>query len=66
MKDGAEKQGMDWRYLNGILRRWDKEGLRTLREVQEDHKPKPAEKKDRSLEEFMNGKGAGTWHMTAR
>ena len=48
-----KKQGMDWRYLNGILRRWDKEGLRTLREVQEDHKPKPAEKKDRSLEEFM-------------
>ena len=47
------KKDMNWRYLNGILRRWDKEGLRTLREVQEDHKPKPAEKKDRSLEEFM-------------
>ena len=52
-KTVLKKQGMDWRYLNGILRRWDKEGLRTLREVQEDHKPKPAEKKDRSLEEFM-------------
>ena len=47
------KKDLNWRYLNGILRRWDKEGLRTLREVQEDHKPKPAEKKDRSLEEFM-------------
>ena len=52
-KTVLKKQGMDWRYLNGILRRWDKEGLRTLREVQEERKPKPAEKKDRSLEEFM-------------
>ena len=30
-KTVLKKQGMDWRYLNGILRRWDKEGLRTLR-----------------------------------
>lgn len=52
-KTVLKKQGMDWRYLNGILRRWDKEGLRTLRDVQEEKRPKTAEKKDRSLEEFM-------------
>lgn len=38
-KTVLKKQGMDWRYLNGILRRWDKEGLRTLRDVQEEKRP---------------------------
>ena len=52
-KTVLKKQGMDWRYLNGILRRWDKDGLRTPRDVQEEKRPKTAEKKDRSLEEFM-------------
>ena len=37
----------------GILCRWDKDGLRTPRDVQEEKRPKTAEKKDRSLEEFM-------------
>lgn len=38
-KTVLKKQGMDWRYLNGILRRWDKDGLRTLRDVQEEKRP---------------------------
>ena len=37
------KQTMDWRYLNGILRRWHENGWHTVSEVEqgESRKPKP-------------------------
>ena len=53
-KTVLKKQGMDWRYLNGILRRWDKEGLRTLREVQEEKRSAPPRQgKAQAIEEYM-------------
>lgn len=57
-KTVMKKQGMDWRYLNGILRRWDKDGLRTLQEVQAEKRPekwteKPAQGKKKAIEEYM-------------
>ena len=38
------KQGMDWRYLNGILRRWHESGWHTAAEVERGEKRKPTEK----------------------
>ena len=54
-KTVLKKQGMDWRYLNGILRRWDKEGLRKLRDVQEEKKrPDPsAQSKKQIIAEYL-------------
>ena len=54
-KTVLKKQGMDWRYLNGILRRWNKEGLRKLRDVQEEKKrPDPsAQSKKQIIEEYL-------------
>ena len=54
-KTVLKKQGMDWRYLNGILRRWDKEGLRKLRDVQEEKKrPDPSvQSKKQIIEEYL-------------
>lgn len=53
-KTVLKKQGMDWRYLNGILRRWDREGLRTLQEVQEGKKPHTtAQSKSQIIEEYL-------------
>ena len=54
-KTVLKKQGMDWRYLNGILRRWDKEGLRKLQDVQEEKKrPDPsAQSKKQIIEEYL-------------
>ncbi len=36
------KQAMDWRYLNGILRRWHEAGWHTVSEVEQGEKRKPA------------------------
>ena len=39
------KQGMDWRYLNGILRRWHEAGYHTVQEVEQGESSTPAQKK---------------------
>ena len=38
------KQALDWRYLNGILRRWQEAGWHTVAEVERGESQKPAEK----------------------
>ena len=38
------KQTLEWRYLNGILRRWHEQGLRTPEQVESGESKKPATK----------------------
>lgn len=36
---GTANKSMDWRYMNGILRRWHEKGLHTAQQVQNESKP---------------------------
>ena len=49
------KKDMNWRYLNGILRRWKQEGLRTPESLQQEKRPvqKPDGGKNQAIEEYM-------------
>ena len=38
---GAASKSMDWRYMNGILRRWHEKGLHTAEQVQSESRPIP-------------------------
>ncbi len=52
------KKELNWRYLNGILRRWDQQGWHTLEEVQQgDSKkkaPGKADHKDDGMDKYLN------------
>ena len=54
-KTVLKKQGMNWKYLNGILRRWKQEGLRTPESLQQEKRPaqKPDGGKNQAIEEYM-------------
>lgn len=38
---GTASKSMDWRYMNGILRRWHEKGLHTAQQVQAEQRPTP-------------------------
>lgn len=38
---GTASKSMDWRYMNGILRRWHEKGLHTVRQIQSENRPNP-------------------------
>lgn len=54
-KTVLKKQEMNWRYCNGILSRWNRDGLHTVASVNAEKRPpvKPAQKKKDSIEEYM-------------
>ena len=56
-KTVMKKQGMDWKYLNGILRRWNEQGLHTEQQIREaDSRPAPRKEKNKGgsgMEEYM-------------
>ena len=49
------KKELNWRYLNGILRRWDEQGWHTAEEVRDGEEKKPAAAKTEpsGLEKYM-------------
>lgn len=51
------KKELNWRYLNGILRRWDEQGWHTAEEIQRGDSKKPAPEQNSgksSLDKYMN------------
>ncbi|MBQ3557164.1 MAG: DnaD domain protein [Oscillospiraceae bacterium] len=36
---GTASKSMDWRYMNGILRRWHEKGLHTVAQIQNENRP---------------------------
>ena len=36
---GTASKSMDWRYMNGILRRWHEKGLHTVAQIQSENRP---------------------------
>ena len=51
------KKELNWRYLNGILRRWDEQGWHTAEEIRggDSKKPTPEQKSEKSnLDKYMN------------
>lgn len=48
-----QKQEMNWRYCNGILSRWNRDGLHTQQALREKKPAKPAQKKKDSIEDYM-------------
>ena len=54
-KTVLKKQGMNWKYLNGILRRWNQEGLHTPQALEQEKRPEPKSQqgKTQAIEEYM-------------
>ena len=54
-KTVLKKQGMNWKYLNGILRRWNQEGLHTPEALEQEKRPEPKSQqgKTQAIEEYM-------------
>ncbi len=47
------KKELNWRYLNGILRRWDEQGWHTAEEIRRGEEQPQPKKKDSSIDRYM-------------